>query len=204
MSGNEDNRRRFAAMCDRDLRRRRRPKCGSNAGDDFKIHARPAESFDFLSGTPENHRIPGFQPDNAQARVRESEHQEIDLFLLDLLLAASLSDIVHLCCGRNQLQDLWGYQLVIQDSVRTQEKPQSLHGKQLWIARTRAHEEDLAFHALSPSAMSSAVASPCSAKAASTASRLARECSRSSLRSLSRSLSKISLRVSPSSATHAA
>src|SRR3954469_209763 len=182
--------------------------CGSQRGrharHDLVLDVCLAERFDLLTGTAEDHRISGFQANDAKTRVGESNHQEVDLLLLDLFLAASFSNVVELRARRNQLQDVGRYEFVVQNGIGGLQKPQSFDRQQVWIAGSRTYQKDFPFHIRSPCVVSSAARSRCSAMAALAASLLASECSRSSLRSLSTSLARISLLVSPSSATHAA
>src|SRR5580658_269537 len=186
---------------------------GSDAGDDLEWDVGPAQRFDFFATSAEDEGVSALQADDAQSGIGEGYHQKIDFFLYDLFLSAALADVMHLSLHRNEFQDFGSNQVVVQNGIGRAQDTQRLQGEQFRVARSRAHKVDFSRHTLgrhilsrhAPSAFAaSSSVSGISAKAASSASLLASECSRSSLRSLSRSLARMSLRVSPSSATHAA
>ncbi len=104
-------------MRQRYLRRCRRSQRRRHAGHNLIINVRLAKSLDLLTCTAEDHRVAGLQADYLQTRVRESNHQKVDLFLLDLFRSASLADVVQLRRWRNEFQYLHRDQFVIQDSV---------------------------------------------------------------------------------------
>src|SRR5579863_9787306 len=159
-----------------------------------------AQRFNFLPRASENQRVARLQTNDLPASFRKSDHQEIDLFLTNTFAAGTLPHTMKLGRRRNETQNLGRDQIVVKHNLGALQQAQSLHCKQLRITRPRTHQVDFPFHAPSPFPTSSGS----SDKAASTASLLASECSRSSFCCLSSGLAKISLRVSPSSATHAA
>ena len=81
-----------------------------------------SQRFDFLAGAAKNHRVTTFQPDHSQARVGQSDHEKVDFVLLDQLLAATLPYAVQLSLWRNEFQNLWRNQIVVQHSISRPEK----------------------------------------------------------------------------------
>ena len=114
MRGDEHQRGRRAAMGQRNLRCGRRAQGGSHARHDLVGNSGSPESFDFFAGAAEDQRVAALQANDVQPGVRESDHQKIDFFLLNLLLAATLANVVHLRRRRNELQNLRSDQVVVQ------------------------------------------------------------------------------------------
>src|ERR1035437_532556 len=187
-------------MGQRNRRGGRGAQGGSHARHNFVGNAGPPQRFDLFPGASEDQRIAAFQPDHTQSGICERNHQKVDLHLRNIFLPAALAHVVYLRRGRNETQDFWSDQVVVEHRICRSPHTQRFQREQLRVARSRTHQINFPLHAPSPFVASSGV----SAKAASSASLLARECNKSSLRSSSRSLARISFRVSPSSATHAA
>src|ERR1700694_2151107 len=97
-----------------------------HAGNYLKRNVVSAQRFDLFSSASENQRIATLQPDNAQSRRRQRDHQIIDFPLQDLLFPAALAHVMNLRGGRNQLQYLWDDKVVVQNGFGALQQAKSL------------------------------------------------------------------------------
>src|SRR5258708_20970348 len=163
------------------------------------MNAGISERLHLLPGPAKDQGIAALQTDNLQPRSSQRHHQEVDLFLSDLVRPATLAHVMHLGRRRNKPQDLGRNQVVVKHCLGGSQQAKSLQRKQLGVARPRTYQINFPLHASSP-LVSSAGAS---AMAASNPFLLARAFSRSCFLSLANSLARTSLLVCPKSATHA-
>src|SRR5579872_1444982 len=84
---------RSMAMSQRNLRCGCGPQSGGDAWDNFKFNVGFAQSCDFFGDAAEDQRIATFEPDDLQSRARQGNHEEVDLFLTDVLFAAAFADV---------------------------------------------------------------------------------------------------------------
>src|SRR5258708_4729068 len=165
MGRDEHQRRRSSTMSQRNLNGSGRAHGRSHAGNYLKRNVVSAQRFDLFSRASENQRIATLQPDNAQPRSRQCDHQIIDFPLQDFLFPAALANVVNLSGGRNQLQYLGRDQVVVQNRFGALQQPKSLQCQQLRIARSRAYQINFSLQAPTPFDFISSCSSSCSTPA---------------------------------------
>src|SRR5258708_24631397 len=162
MGRDEHQRRRSSTMSQRNLNGSGRAHGRRDPRNYLERNVVSGQRFDLFSRASENQWIATLQPDNAQPRSRQCDHQIIDFPLQDFLFPAALANVVNLSGGRNQLQYLGRDQVVVQNRFGALQKPKSLQCQQLGIARSRAYQIDFSFQAPTPFDFISSYSSSCS------------------------------------------
>src|SRR5258707_9429352 len=116
MGRDEHQRRRSSTMSQRNLGGSGRTHRRSHARNYLESNVVSAQRFDLFSRASANQRIATLQPDNAQPRSRQCDHQITDFPLQDFLFSAALANVMNLIGGRNQLQYLGFDQVVVLNS----------------------------------------------------------------------------------------
>src|SRR5260370_24743586 len=104
-------------MSQGNLRRCCCAKSGSHSRHNLEGDVGAAEGFHFFPCTAEDQRIAALQPDDTQPGVGERYHKKVDFFLLNVLLAAALANVMNLRGCRDELQYLWRNQVVVEHSL---------------------------------------------------------------------------------------
>ena len=81
-------------MSERNLRAGRGAKCRRDTGNDFKLDAGLAQSFDLFPGAAKDQRVAALQPHHLQAQQSVLDQQRIDFLLADFLASKTFADIV--------------------------------------------------------------------------------------------------------------
>ena len=173
-------------MGQRNLRTRRSPQSGCDARNNFELDVRLAEGCDFFANPPEDQGIAALEAHHLQSGGSQSDHEEVDLFLADVLFSAALANVLNLRVGRHEVKYLFSDKIVVQHNIGAPKQPGGFESEQFGIAGAGADQVDFACHtsALLPFAFESA------AIVASNASALASDCKRNRLRSGSRLLAR--------------
>src|SRR5580700_2554129 len=99
------------------LRTGRGPQSGCDAGNNFKLDIGFSQSCDFFPAAPEDQRITAFEPHYLQSRGSQIYHEEVDLFLADVLFSAALAHVMDLRVSWRQAEYLRADEIVVQYDV---------------------------------------------------------------------------------------
>jgi len=144
--GAEKNMRGEAAVGKGDLRCGSGTEGGRDAGNDFEIDMRGAESSDFFGGAAEQERVAALEANNGGVFLRRGDEQGVDFVLREKTEAAAFADIDALRGSGDELEDCGADEGVVEDDVCAFQDARSLAGEKFGITRARADEEDLARH----------------------------------------------------------
>src|SRR5579859_6113378 len=134
------------SMGEGNLRTRCSSECGGDAGNNFKLDVRLAERGDFLADPPKDQGIAAFEAHHQHSGGSQRDHEEVDLFLADVLLPAALANVLILGVGGRELKYLFSDEVVVQHGVCVFQHADVFESQQFRIAGARADEIDFACH----------------------------------------------------------
>ena len=122
----------------------RRAGRGCNSGTNLKRNAVFSERFDLLATAPEHEGVTPLETQHALALARETHHQRANVGLRQLVVAWPLAHIDPLDPRRDEVHDAGVGEAIPEDDVGAAHQSKRTQRQQVGIARTGAHEIDLA------------------------------------------------------------
>src|SRR5580704_2167423 len=97
---------------------RRSPQSSRDARNNFELDVRFTQGCNFFTDASKDERIAALEPHYLQARCGESDHEEVDLLLADVLFPAALANVADLRVCRSELEKLRADEIVMQHDIR--------------------------------------------------------------------------------------
>src|SRR5215831_6027967 len=148
VAGNEGHAMRDIAMGKRHLQARGSGKPCGDAGGDLDLDAGVAQRCDLLAGATEHERIAALEPHDGLTRSRALDHQLLNLFLEDAMLALRFADWNQLDLAAGMFEHAGAGKPVIENNICDLQCAHGLEGQQLGIAGARTDEKDAAVRRL--------------------------------------------------------
>ncbi len=90
------------------------PQSSRDARNNFKLDVRFTQGCNFFADAPKDERIAALEPHHLQTGCSQSDHEEVDLFLADILFSAALANVADLRVCRGELENLRADEIVMQ------------------------------------------------------------------------------------------
>src|ERR1700674_5995325 len=94
------------AMGQGNLRGRCSPQGRRDARNNLKLDVRFAQGCNFFADAPEDQGITALEPHHLRSGCSQRDHEEVDLFLADVLFPTALADVTDLRVGWNEAEYL--------------------------------------------------------------------------------------------------